>query len=92
MTPRPALAALALAAAACLPAAAQVTVKPDGRWRHLIGAGASFASGNSDANSLNLSYDGVRATASEKWSLTGRALYARDADETTGERVSAGIQ
>ena len=92
MTSRPALAALALVAAGCLPATAQVTVKPDGQWRHLIGAGASLASGNSDAKSLNLSYDGVRATASEKWSLTGRALYARDGDETTGQRVSTGIQ
>jgi putative salt-induced outer membrane protein YdiY len=90
MTLRPALATLALATASCGPAAAQVTVKPDGQWRHLIGAAASFASGNSDSSSLRLSYDGVRATESDKWSLTGRALYARDEDETTGERFSAG--
>lgn len=85
------LASLALAVAGA-PATAQVTIKPDGQWRHLFGAGASFASGNSDASSLNVSYDGVRATTADKWSVTGRALYARDADETTGERLALGTQ
>lgn len=44
-------------------AQAQATVKPDGKWRHVLGAGASFASGNSDAKMLNLDAEGVRATA-----------------------------
>jgi putative salt-induced outer membrane protein YdiY len=84
-----ALAALLLAAA---PARAQVTIKPDGQWRHLFGVGASIASGNSDAASVNLSADSVRATEGDKWSLTGRALYSRAEGETTAERVALGTQ
>jgi putative salt-induced outer membrane protein YdiY len=83
--------ALAVAAYAA-PALAQVTIKPDGEWRHLFGAGASFASGNSDAKSANLSVDSVRATDFDKWSINGRALYARSEGETTGERIGLGTQ
>ena len=80
--------------AATLPCAAwaQVTVKPDGQWRHLFGAGASLSSGNSDASSFNLTADSVRATDHDKWSLTGRAQYAKVEDETSAERFGAGTQ
>lgn len=71
---------------------AQVTVKQDGQWRHLFGAGASFSSGNSDASSLNLSLDSVRATEMDKWSVTGRALHSRSDDETTAERFGLDTQ
>ncbi len=73
-------------------AAAQVKIEADGRWRHLFGAGASVASGNSDAASLNLSADSVRATPTDKWSFTGRALYARSEGQTSGERLALGSQ
>jgi putative salt-induced outer membrane protein YdiY len=86
-------AAMALVAFACWPPAfAQVTIKPDGQWRHLFAAGASVASGNSDATSVNLSSDSVRATDIDKWSITGRALYASSEGETTGERIALGTQ
>lgn len=87
--PRLLLPALALAAPAAL---AQVTIQPDGQWRHLFGVGASVASGNSDAANVNLSADSVRATEIDKWSFTGRALYARTEGATTGERVALGSQ
>ncbi|HKX94716.1 MAG TPA: DUF481 domain-containing protein [Methylibium sp.] len=82
-------AAVLLAAA---PAWAQVTILPDGQWRHLFGVGASIASGNSDASSLNLSADSARATGVDKWTFAGRVLYARAGGETTGERVALATQ
>jgi len=84
---------LALAACVCCaPALAQVTIEPDGQWRHLFAAGASVASGNSDATSVNLSTDSVRATDIDKWMITGRALYASSEGETTGDRIGLGTQ
>ncbi|AKJ27624.1 DUF481 domain-containing protein [Caldimonas brevitalea] len=82
-TPAPALAALAL-----LPALAwgQVTVKPDGQWRHLFGLAGSHASGNTDSSSLNLSGDSVRATEVDRLSLLARALYARNEGTTSANR------
>lgn len=73
-------------------AAAQVPIETDGRWRHLLGAGASVASGNSDTASLNLSIDSARATLTDKWTAAARALYARSAGMTTGERLSLASQ
>ena len=60
---RPAyLGAMALVAAPLLSfAQAQATIKPDGEFRYAFGAGASYASGNTDASSVNLTGDGVRA-------------------------------
>ncbi|HWP19836.1 MAG TPA: DUF481 domain-containing protein [Burkholderiaceae bacterium] len=73
-------------------AAAQVTVKPDGQWRHLFGAGASLSSGNSESSSFNLDADSVRATVNDKWSVTGRALYGKSEGRKTAERFSVGTQ
>lgn len=84
--------ALAIALLGTTPAWSQVTIKPDGQWRHLFGVGASVASGNSDATSVNLSADSARATALDKWSFTGRVLYARSDGDTTGERIALGTQ
>lgn len=84
-----ALAALALPGGAAL---AQVTLKPDGQWRHLVTAGLNLNSGNTRTSALNLNLDSVRATDSSKWSATAQALYASNAGETTGERVSVTTQ
>ena len=53
-----------LAALLLLPGLAQAQIKtqPDGHWRQILGAGASFASGNSNINSFNLHYDLARQT------------------------------
>lgn len=71
---------------------AQVTVKPDGRWRHLFGAGASLSTGNSETSSFNFNADSVRASSIDKWSFTGRAQYAKVSGETSSERFGAGTQ
>lgn len=83
----------ALSAATISSAAhAQVTIKRDGQWRWLLGAGASVASGNSDATSLNVNVDGVRATAIDRWTVTGRALYAKNDGQTTSDQLGAGVR
>lgn len=88
-------AALAAIAALALPggaARAQVTLKPDGQWRHLVTAGLNVNSGNTRTSALNLALDSVRATDTSKWSATAQALYASSAGQTTGERVSVTTQ
>jgi putative salt-induced outer membrane protein len=79
---------LAAFVAAVLPllAHAQVTQKPDGQWRSLFTAGASVATGNSDAKSASLGADVVKLTTMDKWSLTGAGQYARSAGATTADR------
>lgn len=84
-----ALSLLALPGAAAL---AQVTLKPDGQWRHLLTAGLNVNSGNTRTSALNLSLDSVLATDSSKWSATSQVLYATNAGQTTGERASVSTQ
>jgi putative salt-induced outer membrane protein len=66
---------------------AQVTQKPDGQWRELFTAGASVASGNTDAKSVSLGADVIKLTTMDKWALTGAGQYARSAGATTANRV-----
>jgi putative salt-induced outer membrane protein len=85
--------ALALLAAPGLALAqAHATVKPDGQFRYAFGAGARYASGNSDATSVNLTGDGVRATADSKWQFGGKALWGRTDGITTAENAELGTQ
>jgi putative salt-induced outer membrane protein len=85
--------ALALLAAPGLALAqSHATVKPDGQFRYAFGAGASYASGNSDATSVNLTGDGVRATADSKWQFGGKALWGRTDGITTAENAELGTQ
>lgn len=70
----------ALAATATLPALAQD--KPDGQWRGKLSFALSFSSGNTDANSLSLGADAVRATADDKITLATTAL--RSESKTAG--------
>lgn len=83
-----------LCAAVTAPAFAQstATVKPDGQYRFAFGAGASYASGNTSASSLNLSGDGVRATTDSKWQFGGHALWGRTDGVTTAENLALGTQ
>lgn len=74
------------------PAQAQVTLKQDGQWRHLLTAGLNVNDGNTRATALNLSTDSVRATLVDKWSVTSKLLYARSAGVTTGERTLVSTQ
>ncbi len=79
-------------AAAPQQAAAQLTVKEDGKWRYAAGLGASWASGNSSSKSVNITADAVKATPEDKWTLYGRLLYAKDREETTSDQLSAGAR
>jgi len=80
--------ALALGAAGL--AQAQPTVKPDGQFRAVFGLGASLASGNTEANNLSFTFDGVRATATGKTTLYARGNYASTDGETTAEQWRLG--
>ena len=84
---RPAAALALCALAAPLLAQAQVTQKPDGQWRSLFTAGASLATGNSDAKSASVGADVIKLTSSDKWALTGTGQYAKSGGETTADRV-----
>ena len=66
---------------------AQVTQKPDGQWRSLFTAGASVATGNTDAKSASLGADVIKLTTMDKWSLTGSGQYARNGGATTANRI-----
>ncbi|MFA7504016.1 MAG: DUF481 domain-containing protein [Burkholderiaceae bacterium] len=74
------------------PAHAQATLKPDGQWRHAIGLGLSYASGNSESSTLTLNADGVRQTGHDKWSYYGKALRAESDDEVTGDQIGLGTR
>jgi putative salt-induced outer membrane protein YdiY len=81
--------ALAGLAAAALSAHAQVTQKPDGEWRSLFTAGASVATGNTDAKSASLGADVIKLTATDKWAIDGTAQYARSNGATTANHMGA---
>ncbi|MBX3609458.1 MAG: DUF481 domain-containing protein [Hydrogenophaga sp.] len=71
---------------------AQVTLKPDGQWRYLLSAGASVSSGNNDATTLNLSAEGARQTAIDKWTWDAKADRARSSGVSTVERFGLRTQ
>lgn len=71
---------------------AQVTVKPDGVFRSLLGVSASVTSGNTRSSTLTLSGEGVQQTDYSKWGLTARALYARSEGNTTAANGALGTQ
>ncbi len=90
--PARSLVCLLLVAPGLALAQAQATVKPDGKLRYALGAGASYASGNTDAASVNISGDGVRATADTKWQFGGKAAWARNDGVTTAQNFALGTQ
>lgn len=81
---------LALSLGATGFAQAQPTLKPDGQFRAVLGLGASLAAGNTDANNLSFTFDGVRATATDKTTLYAVANYASTDGETTAEQFRLG--
>jgi len=92
MTVRSTSLLLCMLAAAPGLASAQATVKRDGEFRYALGAGASYSSGNTDAASVNLNGEVVRATSDSKWRLGGKALWARDSGTRTAENLALGTQ
>jgi putative salt-induced outer membrane protein len=81
-------AALCAVASAPFLVHAQVTQKPDGQWRSLFTAGASLATGNTDAKSASLGADVIKLTAADKWSFTSSGQYARSDGTTTADRLA----
>jgi putative salt-induced outer membrane protein len=83
---------LALASALATGAFAQATVKDDGQWRAALGAGAAFASGNTDSTTFNFAAEAIKATKQDKLRLFGNAAYARSGGVTTGDMYRLGTQ
>jgi putative salt-induced outer membrane protein len=84
------LGACALVSSTC--AFAQGLDPQDGRWRGSIGAGLSLTDGNTRSQSLNVDAAAARATAEDRWSLTGKALYGRSEGETSANQVRLGTR
>ena len=93
------IAALVLAAAS-LGAAAQfdrpalssapvpLEIKPDGKWRGLLGAGLTASSGNTRSMGLNLIGDGIRATDSSRLSVSSQVLYGESVIDSKRTRTA----
>lgn len=95
MNPMPATRPAALFAVLSLSATAACAQGPeptDGRWRGSVGAGLSASSGNTRAQTWTVDASAGRATPDDRWSLTGKALYARSAGVTSGEQVRLGAR
>ncbi len=87
-----ALIALPALAHAQSQSAAQATVKPDDRFRFALGAGISYASGNTDASSINLSGETVRATADSRLRFGGNFLRQRSNGQRTADNFALGTE
>lgn len=85
---------IALALLACVPAAAlaQATVKEDGRWRAALGAALSSSSGNTNASSVTVNGDAVRARPEDQWRIYGDMLYAKSEGTTSGNQFRLGTR
>ena len=84
--------AAALLAVVSSPLFAQATVKEDGKWRSALGAAFSSSSGNTEATSLTLSGDLVRARTQDKWRIFGDMLFAKSEGTTSGNQVRLGTR
>lgn len=81
--------------AACIAhaqAATAATVKPDGQWRSVLGAGYTRTTGNTGASAITFNGEVVRATDRNKWQSYGNALYAKSQGEITGRQVRTGTR
>lgn len=73
-------------------AQAQPVSQPDGQWRVLINVGLTYASGNTNAETLTAKVDAVRATVDDKWTLYGETLRSRSEGVESGDRDRAGAR
>ena len=79
-------------AAAAGTSQAQVTLKPDGKWRYLITAGANATSGNSDTTQFNATGEAARVTDRDKLTFRGQGNYGKVNGATATQRYLAGTQ
>jgi putative salt-induced outer membrane protein len=88
-----ATAVLAILTATAVPSSfAQVTLKPDGKWRYLLTAGANATSGNSDTLNLNLTGEAARVRSFDKWTYNANVAYGKNNGTVGTERATIGSQ
>lgn len=63
----------------------------DARWRFAAGLGIAITTGNSESSTLNATGEASRTTDNSKLNLTGRGLYAKSTDTTTGNSNVTGF-
>lgn len=73
-------------------AAAQIAPRPDGVFRSLFGVSVSVSEGNTRSSTATLTGEGARQTDDSKWSLIGRANYARADTGTTTSNLAMSTQ
>ncbi len=82
----------ASAAMAQAPVPNLVTPSDDGEWRAALGAAFSNSSGNTQASSLTLNGEAIRATLYDRWRLYGTGLYAKNTGVTSGNQMRLGTR
>ncbi len=66
-------------------AAAQANEVSDNQWRHQLGIGTNFSTGNSENSSVSLATDSVRRSAVDKLDFYSKVEISRADGATTGE-------
>lgn len=83
---------LTTAAAAACGAHAQVTLKPDGKWRYLLTAGANATAGNSDTTQFNATGEAAKLSDHDKLTFRGQGNYGKVNGVTATQRYVLGTQ
>jgi len=83
---------LAATAATCAAVQAQVTLRPDGKWRYLLTAGANATAGNSDTTQFNATGEAAKVTDHDKLTFRGQGNYGKVNGVTSTQRYLAGTQ
>lgn len=83
---------LTTAAMAACAAQAQVTLKPDGKWRYLLTAGANATAGNSDTTQFNATGEAARVSDHDKLTFRGQGNYGKVNGVTATQRYLLGTQ
>ena len=83
------LAVLALAALPAIACAQFAAARPDGRIDYAVNGGASAMSGTTaNSTSVHLGGEAGLATVDSHWRIGAKALWSRNAGETTSENVT----
>lgn len=59
------------------------------QWLWRLGAGGTVSTGNTESSRINVNVDGERVRERSRWTISGRILHARDADNLVGEQLAA---
>jgi len=83
---------IAIAAATACAAQAQVTLKPDGKWRYLLTAGANATSGNADTTQFNATGEAAKVSDHDKLTFRAQGNYGKVNGVASTQRYLAGGQ